>query len=63
MYSMLVSTSGQGSISIITFDNLTRVVKWQTDSDLDVGNYRVTIKGTINSFTQNTSFNLLVYNC
>ncbi len=44
----------------IKFNVTTRVVSWETYSNIDVGNYIIQIFGTLNSFKSEISFNLEV---
>lgn len=64
---MSVSSSVGLDTSIITFNNLTRVVSWQTNSNLNAGIYIITVTGTLSAatvWTQSTSFSLnITFSC
>jgi hypothetical protein len=44
----------------ITFDPQTKVINWNTNSNLDVGTFKIEIKAELNGFYETMSFKLEV---
>ncbi len=58
---MIVTAQSSGQATgFITFDSQTKLISWRSNSNLDVGNYIVEIKGELKGFYKTMSFNLEV---
>ena len=56
---MIVTSQSYGQATgFITFISQTKLISWKSNSNLDVGNYIIEIKGELNGFYKTMSFKL-----